>query len=83
MIEIPVLEDEDGAPLSDAVQSAVADVVRTAVVQALREAANAWTQGAWANTPRYADPAQDRLSSAQYAGDWLRSRATKIERREL
>lgn len=47
--------------------------------QALRDAANAWTQGAWADTPRKAERAADRLSAAQYAGDWLRQRAADIE----
>lgn len=52
---------------------------RAARAEALREAANAWTQGAWADTPRYAERAQDRIGAAQYVGDWLRDRADRIE----
>lgn len=45
----------------------------------LRAAADAWTQGAWADTPRHADRGADRIAAAQYAGDWLRARADRLE----
>ena len=50
---------------------------------ALREAANAWTQGAWADAPRRAERAQERIATAQHVGDWLRERAERIENRHL
>ena len=61
------------------VEEAYRQHVATIRAQTLREAANAWTQGAWADTPRKAERAADRLSAAQYAGDWLRQRAADIE----
>ncbi|QTV79465.1 hypothetical protein [Microbacterium sp. NIBRBAC000506063] len=51
---------------------------REVAARTLEDAANAWTQGEWANTPRKAERAADRLSAAQYAGDWLRARAESI-----
>lgn len=44
----------------------------------LRSAADAWTQGAWADTPRHTDRIADRMGASQYAGDWLRARADAI-----
>lgn len=46
--------------------------------QALIDAANDWTGGAWADTPRHADRAADRIAASQYAGDWLRARAAAL-----
>jgi len=54
-------------------------LVAVAKAEALRGAANDWTQGAWANTPRHADRITDRMKAAQYAGDWLRARALAVE----
>ena len=52
--------------------------VAEAKAEALRGAADDWTQGAWANTPRHADRITDRMKAAQYAGDWLRARALAV-----
>jgi hypothetical protein len=46
--------------------------------QALLEAADAWTQGGWSDTPRRADRVADRMAAAQFAGDWLRARAGQV-----
>jgi hypothetical protein len=46
--------------------------------KALEAAADAWTQGAWANTPRRTDRIADRMAASQFAGDWLRARAASI-----
>lgn len=48
--------------------------------EALREAAEAWTQGAWATDmpPKGADRPALILGMAQSAGDWLRARAARI-----
>ena len=51
---------------------------REVAARALREAADAWTQGAWADTPRYAERAQDRIAAANYVGQWLRARADRV-----
>lgn len=61
----------------------VGHVVPVIAAQALRDAADAWQAGAWAETPRYADPVADRLSSAQFAYGWLRARADQIEKEGL
>lgn len=55
------------------------DMIRTAWADALRGAADAWTQGAWAKTPRRVSRVADRMAAAQYVGDWLRTRADVIE----
>jgi hypothetical protein len=48
--------------------------------EALREAADAWTQGEWANhLVAASDPAQIRIGSANRFGEWLRERADRIE----
>lgn len=46
--------------------------------QALFEAADAWTRGAWADTPRHTDRARDRIAAANFFGDWLRARAEAL-----
>ena len=85
----------DGGPWEDLTEAQRASwregvgVVLTAAIplvtpaikaEALREAAEDWQSGAWAKTPRYADPVADRLSSAQFACGWIRDRADRIER---
>jgi phage terminase Nu1 subunit (DNA packaging protein) len=45
--------------------------------RALRQAADDWQTGEWANVPRHADRVADRLGAAQYVSDWLRARAEK------
>ena len=54
--------------------------VREARAEALTDAADAWTQGAWASTPRHKDRVADRMAASQYAGDWLRERAEEVRR---
>lgn len=54
--------------------------VREARAEALTDAADAWTQGAWASTPRHKDRVADRMAASQYAGDWLRERAEDVRR---
>lgn len=54
-------------------------VAKRAAEKALREAADAWTQGEWANHMVTAsDPAQIRIGSANRFGEWLRDRAKRI-----
>lgn len=47
--------------------------------QALSETADAWQQGEWINAPRRADRVLERLATAQYVTDWLRSRAARYD----
>lgn len=48
--------------------------------EVLRDAADEWTQGEWANhLVTAADPAQIRIGSANRFGEWLRARAGRIE----
>lgn len=54
--------------------------VREARAESLKAAADAWTQGAWASTPRHKDRVADRMAASQYAGDWLRERAEEVRR---
>ena len=54
--------------------------VREARAEALTDASDAWTQGAWASTPRHKDRVADRMAASQYAGDWLRERAEEVRR---
>lgn len=46
--------------------------------QVLREAADEWQTGGWANVPRRADRVADRIGAAQYVCDWLRKRAARL-----
>ena len=46
--------------------------------KALLDAADAWSQGQWANVPRISDQVRERLNTANYVGDWLRERANQI-----
>ena len=49
--------------------------------EALREAANGWTQGEWSNVmlPQPAPPAVPVIAYSNRVGDWLRDRADRIE----
>lgn len=56
-------------------------VVAEARAEALREAADEWTQGAWANHMVHAsDPAQIRIGSANRFGEWLRGKSAALGR---
>ena len=69
------------AALLAAVAPLIEARVREARAEALTDAADAWTQGAWAGTPRHKDRVADRMAASQYAGDWLRERAEEVRRR--
>lgn len=45
--------------------------------RALSQAADDWQRGEWADAPRYADPAKERIANAQHVTDWLRARSEK------
>lgn len=47
--------------------------------QALRDAADEWQTGGWANVPRRSDRVADRLGAAQHVCNWLRKRAAGSE----
>ena len=68
--------------LGDALAPLIEARVREARADALAEAADAWTQGAWASTPRHKDRVADRMAASQYAGDWMRERAEEVRRGE-
>jgi hypothetical protein len=50
--------------------------------EALREAADAWTQGAWSDVmlPKPTPPAVPVIAYSNRMGDWLRDRADSIAR---
>lgn len=50
---------------------------REVAATALDAAADSWLHGAWGKTPRRADRIADRMAASQFAGDWLRARATE------
>jgi len=52
---------------------------RRVKAKSLREVADDWQMGEWADAPRRADPAAERIANAQYVADWLRRRAGEIE----
>lgn len=73
-------------PCSDTVETVlgvlavhVARREREAAALALREAADSWQQGGWADTPRRADRVADRIAAAQFVGDWIRERAEQAD----
>ena len=57
----------------------LAQVRREAKIEALREAADEWTQGKWADVPRMADRLHERVETANYVGNFLRARADRME----
>lgn len=69
----------NGCPQDEVAKAWLTQVQREAKAEALREAAAEWTQGEWAGATRYHNRVADRLASAQYAGDWLRDRADRME----
>ena len=75
--------EHEGVPLEGVVVR-IANAASEAAIQAkaLRDAANAWTQGAWAEKlpPSDAIRPQIILGVANAAGDFLRARADEIER---
>lgn len=56
-----------------ALDAVKAEAARTALLAAADE----WTHGGWADTPRRSDRVADRMAASQYAGDWLRRRAER------
>jgi len=61
--------------LAPVVARMLADAERQGAERALRETADAWQWGEWANAPRRADRVEERLANAQHVTDWLRARA--------
>ena len=76
--------EHEGVPLEGVVVRIANAASFEAAIQAkaLRDAANAWTQGAWAEKlpPSDAIRPQIILGVANAAGDFLRARADEIER---
>lgn len=72
---VPVVRIETADELTPILDAAA----KAARVRALRDAATAWKQGAWADTPRLVDRVADRMATAQFAGDWLEARAAQEE----
>ena len=70
----------EGTRIAAALAPVIEARVREARADALTDAADAWTQGAWASTPRHKDRVADRMAASQYAGDWLRERAEEARR---
>lgn len=44
--------------------------------EALREAADKWQLGEWANAPRRTARIEERMANAQFVSDWLREQAS-------
>ena len=65
------------AHLADALAPLLAGWLAEARAEALREAADAWTQGQWSEVmlPKPAPPAVPVIAYANRVGDWLRDRA--------
>lgn len=55
----------------------LAEAERKGAEQSLRQAADDWQQGQWADAPRRADRVQERMANAQFVTDWLRARAER------
>jgi len=60
-------------------RTALAAVYADIQAAALRDAADAWQRGEWANAPRRADRVQERIANGQHVGNWLRARADTTE----
>lgn len=68
--EVP---EANKATMRDAVRAAAPLIA----ARVLNHAADDWQGGEWADAPRRADRAQERIANGQYVGDWLRARAAK------
>lgn len=55
-----------------------AHVIAAIQAQALREAADVWQRGAWADAPRRADRVQERIANGEHVSEWLRERAARL-----
>lgn len=67
-------EQRVGGPVADD----RARVIAEAKAEALREAAQVWQWGQWANAPRRKDRVEERIANAQHVTDWLRARAAAL-----
>lgn len=74
--------DGSFTPAAAELAGVIEGIVREAQAEALRETANEWTRGQWADAPRRPDRVQERIATAQHVGDWLRARADRIEKGE-
>lgn len=65
------------AHLANILAAHVLGLVAAGKAEALREAADAWTQGAWSNVmlPKPTPPAVPVIAYSNRVGDWLRDRA--------
>lgn len=72
-------EVDDPFSAEECARAALEAAASMLVAQALNNAADDWLHGAWGNTPRRQDRIADRIAAAQYAGDWMRSRAEQIK----
>lgn len=61
--------------LLPAVEHEITAAEQRGAERALREAADEWTHGAWADAPRRFDRIAERIANGQHVGDWLRDRA--------
>lgn len=51
---------------------------REVAARALREAADVWQRGEWANAPRRFDQVQERIANGKHVSEWLRERAARL-----
>lgn len=79
--EIPLLEDEDGAPLPELIQRAHREAIRQARVDVLDRLAYRWQISAWSDVllPKPQPPAVPVIAYANRVGDWLRAQAAAAE----
>ena len=59
-------------------EAALDEAERRGAEKALRDAADIWQRGQWADAPRRADRVQERIANGQFVGNWLRARADRI-----
>lgn len=52
---------------------------REVAAKALYDARDDWRKGGWAGTPHHHDRGRDRIAAAQYVGNWLDTRADRME----
>jgi hypothetical protein len=67
-------------PMIEAVERIVARRESEAAEKALRDAADAWTQGQWSDVmlPKPTPPAVPVIAYSNRIGDWLRARADSV-----
>lgn len=72
------VDQEDGQHIAALLLPLIDRVAAEAAAEALSAAAKDWRWSAWSDVPRIADQVQERITTANYVGDWIAARAAQL-----